>query len=40
VQAYYFGCLRGTYYCWMNRMSFQNYREFHADSTIRFGELK
>ena len=39
VQAYYFGCLRGTYYCWMNRMSFQNYREFHADSTIRFGEL-
>jgi hypothetical protein len=38
VQAYYFGCLRGTYYCWMNRMSFQNYREFHADSTIRFGE--
>ena len=40
VQAYYFGCLRGTYYCWMNRMSFQNYREFHADSTIRFGDLK
>jgi hypothetical protein len=40
VQAYYFGCLRGTYYCWMNRMNFQNYREFHADSTIRFGDLK
>jgi hypothetical protein len=40
VQAYYFGCLRGTYYCWMNRMSFQNYREFHADSTIRFDDLK
>jgi len=40
VQAHYFGCLRGTYYCWMNRMSFQNYREFHADSTIRFGDLK
>jgi hypothetical protein len=40
VQAYYFGCLRGTYYCWMNRMSFQNYREFHADSTIRFGDLR
>ena len=39
IQAYYFGCLRGTYYCWMNRMSFQDYREFHADSTIRFGEL-
>jgi hypothetical protein len=39
VKAYYFGCLRGTYYCWMNHMSFQNYREFHADSTIRFGEL-
>jgi hypothetical protein len=39
VKAYYFGCLRGTYYCWMNRMSFQNYREFHADSTISFGEL-
>jgi hypothetical protein len=40
VQAHYFGCLRGTYYCWMNRMSFQDYREFHADSTVRFGELK
>jgi hypothetical protein len=40
VQAYYFGCLRGTYYCWMNRMGFQNYREFHAESTISFGELK
>lgn len=39
IKAYYFGCLRGTYYCWMNRMNFQNYREFHADSTIRFGEL-
>jgi hypothetical protein len=39
VKAYYFGCLRATYYCWMNRMSFQNYREFHANSTIRFGEL-
>jgi len=40
VDAYWFGCYRGTYQCWMNRIGFQDYRQFKTDSIIRFGEIK
>ncbi len=36
VKSYYFGCMRGTYYCWMNRINFKDYRQFSTESA-RFG---
>jgi len=35
--AYWFGCFRNSYSCFMNRVDFRDYRLFQADSTVRFG---
>jgi hypothetical protein len=40
VNAYWFGCYRSTYDCWLNRIEFRDYRQFKTESTIRFGEIK
>lgn len=37
LTAYWFGCFRNTYSCFLNRMDFQNYRRFETDSTVSFG---
>jgi len=34
--AYWFGCFRNTYSCFMNRIDFRDYRRFEADSTVLF----
>jgi len=34
--GYWFGCFRGSYSCFMNRMDFRDYRRFEADSNVRF----
>lgn len=34
--AYWFGCYRNSYYCFLNRVDFQNYRHFESDSKMRF----
>ena len=34
--GYWFGCFRGSYSCFMNRMDFRDYRRFEADSIVRF----
>jgi hypothetical protein len=38
IKGYYFGCMRGSYYCWMNRINFADYRQFTTESTIQFGK--
>jgi hypothetical protein len=38
VKGYYFGCMRGTYYCWMNRINFADYKQFTSESTIQFAK--
>jgi hypothetical protein len=35
--AYWFGCFRNTYSCFLNRVDFRDYRRFEADSTVKFG---
>lgn len=35
--AYWFGCFRNTYACFLNRVDFRDYRRFGADSTVKFG---
>lgn len=40
ISAYWFGCYRATYDCWMNRIEFHDYGQFKTDSTIRFEEPK
>lgn len=35
--AYWFGCFRSSYSCFMNRIDFRDYRRFEADSNISFG---
>jgi hypothetical protein len=35
--AYWFGCFRNSYSCFLNRMDFREYRRFEAASTVRFG---
>lgn len=34
--AYWFGCYRNSYSCFLNRVDFRNYREFSSDSVVRF----
>jgi hypothetical protein len=34
--GYWFGCFRGSYSCFMNRMDFRDYRRFEADSIVKF----
>lgn len=34
--GYWFGCYRNSYYCFLNRMDFQNYQHFQSDSTVHF----
>lgn len=34
--AYWFGCFRNTYSCFLNRVDFRDYRRFEADSTVQF----
>lgn len=34
--AYWFGCFRNTYSCFLNRIDFRDYRRFEADSTVQF----
>jgi hypothetical protein len=34
--AYWFGCFRNTYSCFLNRIDFRDYRRFTADSTVQF----
>lgn len=34
--AYWFGCYRNSYSCFLNRVDFRNYRRFSSDSTVRF----
>ena len=36
--AYWFGCFRNSYSCFLNRMDFRDYRRFEAKSTVRFGD--
>lgn len=38
ITAYWFGCFRNSYSCFLNRMDFRNYRVFEADSTVRFND--
>jgi len=35
--GYWFGCYRNSYYCFLNRMDFHEYRHFRSDSNLRFG---
>lgn len=37
VTAYWFGCFRNSYSCFLNRMDFRDYRVFEANSTVQFG---
>ena len=34
--GYWFGCYRNSYYCFLNRVDFKEYRRFKSDSTVRF----
>lgn len=34
--AYWFGCFRNTYSCFLNRIDFRDYRRFEADSSVQF----
>ena len=34
--GYWFGCYRNSYYCFLNRMDFRDYRHFKSDSIVRF----
>jgi len=34
--GYWFGCYRNSYYCFMNRVDFRDYRHFKSDSVVRF----
>ncbi len=34
--AYWFGCFRNTYSCFLNRVDFRDYRRFEVDSTVQF----
>jgi hypothetical protein len=36
--AYWFGCFRDTYSCFLNRMDFRDYRRFDAKSIVRFDD--
>ncbi len=36
--GYWFGCFRGTYSCFLNRMDFRDYRLFRTDSVVRFSK--
>jgi hypothetical protein len=36
--AYWFGCFRNSYSCFLNRLDFSAYRRFEANSTVRFGD--
>jgi len=35
--AYWFGCFRNSYSCFLNRIDFRDYRRFEVDSTVMFG---
>jgi len=35
--SYWFGCYRSSYFCFMNRIDFRDYRRFKSDSTVQFG---
>ena len=37
--AYWFGCFRSSYSCFLNRIDFRDYRRFEADSKVSFGNL-
>jgi hypothetical protein len=34
--AYWFGCFRNSYSCFLNRIDFRNYRRFESETTVRF----
>jgi hypothetical protein len=34
--AYWFGCFRHSYSCFLNRIDFRDYRRFETDSAVRF----
>jgi hypothetical protein len=34
--GYWFGCYRNSYYCFLNRVDFRDYRRFKSDSIVRF----
>jgi hypothetical protein len=34
--AYWFGCFRNSYSCFLNRIDFRDYRRFESDSIVRF----
>jgi hypothetical protein len=34
--GYWFGCYRNSYYCFLNRMDFRDYRHFESDSQLKF----
>jgi hypothetical protein len=36
--AYWFGCFRNSYSCFLNRIDFRNYRRFESETTVRFDE--
>jgi hypothetical protein len=36
--AYWFGCFRNSYSCFLNRIDFRDYRRFQADSTLLIGK--
>jgi hypothetical protein len=36
--GYWFGCYRNSYYCFLNRVDFRDYRHFKSDSNVRFDE--
>jgi hypothetical protein len=38
--GYWFGCYRDSYYCFLNRVDFKDYRHFKSDSTVRFDAAK
>ena len=35
--AYWFGCFRNSYACFLNRIDFRDYRRFEVDSSVMFG---
>jgi len=35
--GYWFGCYRNSYYCFLNRVDFRDYRHFESDSKVQFG---
>lgn len=34
--GYWFGCYRNSYYCFLNRLDFRDYRHFESDSQLKF----